>query len=125
MAPLYAGHGGGIDGPCLERARNAALSRATVASASGGVSTQGVGNSTMRWPEQATCVHTTGVEGVTRDERATGKPWGGASRSVCSCDSRQAGLWYLPARWRYMTMHQGAPALSAHRSNHRAAVRLP
>jgi len=27
-----------------------------------------------RWPEQTTCVHTLGVEGVTRDERATGKP---------------------------------------------------
>ena len=28
----------------------------------------------LRRSEQATCVHTAGVEGVTRDERATGKP---------------------------------------------------
>ena len=28
-----------------------------------------------------------------------------SSRPFCSCDSRQAGLWYLPARWRDTT-HQ-------------------
>jgi len=38
VAALYAGHGGGIDGLCLELARSPALSRAAVATASGGVS---------------------------------------------------------------------------------------
>jgi hypothetical protein len=33
-----------------------------------------MGSNTERVPEQATCVHTPGVEGVTRDERATGMP---------------------------------------------------
>ena len=33
-----------------------------------------VGNGTGRWPEQATCVHTAGVEGVHRGERAAGRP---------------------------------------------------
>src|SRR6266498_495570 len=29
-----------------------------------------------------------------------------SSRPFCPCDSRQAGLWYLPARWRYTTTHR-------------------
>ena len=38
VAALYAGHGGGIDGPCLDAARGVAVSRAAVAAASRGVS---------------------------------------------------------------------------------------
>jgi len=41
LAAPDTGHGGGMDGPCLELARNAALSRAAVAAASGGRSQQG------------------------------------------------------------------------------------
>ncbi len=26
-----------------------------------------------------------------------------SSLHFCPCDGRQAGLWYLPARWRYTT----------------------
>jgi hypothetical protein len=33
-----------------------------------------VGNSQRRGPEQATCVHAAGVEGVTRGERAAERP---------------------------------------------------
>jgi len=33
-----------------------------------------VGSGTGRRSEQTTCVHTPGVEGVTRDERATERP---------------------------------------------------
>jgi hypothetical protein len=44
-----------------------------VAAASGGMSTQGVRSGTVKRPEQTTCFHTTGFEGVHRDERATGK----------------------------------------------------
>ena len=39
VAALYAGDGGGADRPCLDPARGAAVSRAAVAPASGGVST--------------------------------------------------------------------------------------
>src|SRR2546425_795570 len=33
-----------------------------------------MGSSQGRWPAQASCVHPTGVEGVTRGERAAGRP---------------------------------------------------
>jgi hypothetical protein len=33
-----------------------------------------VGSNQRRVPERATCVRMAGLEGVTRDERATGKP---------------------------------------------------
>jgi hypothetical protein len=32
-----------------------------------------------------------------------------SSRPFCSCDGRQAGLWYLPARWRYTTQRLAHP----------------
>ena len=41
LAAPDTGHGGGIDGPCLELTSNAALSRAAVAAASRDMSTQG------------------------------------------------------------------------------------
>ena len=41
VAAVYAGHGGGLDGPCLDIARGIAVSRAAVAAASEGVSTRG------------------------------------------------------------------------------------
>ena len=65
--PLDAGDGGGADRPCLDPARGAAVSRAAVAPASGGVSKPWWWEAAQgRWPEQATCVRTAGVEGVTR-----------------------------------------------------------
>ena len=33
-----------------------------------------MGSGKVSWPEQATCVRTAGCEGVTRGERATGRP---------------------------------------------------
>jgi len=33
-----------------------------------------VGSGTGRWPEQARCGHMASVEGITRGEKATGKP---------------------------------------------------
>jgi len=43
------------------------------------------GSGTGRWPEQATCGHMAGVEGLTRGERATGRP----------CESSRLGLFVL------------------------------
>jgi hypothetical protein len=74
VVALYTRYGGGAHRPCLDPPRGAPVSRAAVAPASGGVSTQGVGSDTVRRPEQTTCVHTPGVEGVIKDERATEMP---------------------------------------------------
>jgi hypothetical protein len=66
LAPLYAGDGSRVDRSCLDSERGLAVSGAAVAPASGGMSRQGSGKRQGRGPEQAPCVHTAGVEGVTR-----------------------------------------------------------
>ena len=64
VAALYAGDGGWVDRSCLDAARGAAVPRAAVAAASGGVSSAVVvGSSQGRGPEPATCVHTARFEG--------------------------------------------------------------
>jgi len=45
-----------------------------VAPARGGMSTPDDGKQPERGPEQAMCVHAAGVEGVTRAQRAAGRP---------------------------------------------------
>jgi hypothetical protein len=67
VVTLSASHGGGPDGSGVARARGVAVSGATVAAASRGVSQRwGGGSGTVRRPAQATSLRTAGVEGVTR-----------------------------------------------------------
>jgi|SRR2546422_265773 len=75
MAPLHAGDGCGTDRADVDMTRGAGVSGAAVAHSPRGCEhTVGVGSSYGRGPEPAMCVHTAGVEGVTRGERAAGRP---------------------------------------------------
>jgi hypothetical protein len=81
LAAADARHGRWTGGSRLDVAGGALVPRAALAPASGGGSKQRgwkqtvvVGSNQRRVPERATCVRTAGLEGVTRDERATGKP---------------------------------------------------
>jgi hypothetical protein len=74
VAAVYASDGGWADGSGVDPTGGAPVPRTTVATASGGVSKQGDGKRHGKGPEQTTCVHPPGVEGVARDERAPGRP---------------------------------------------------
>ena len=74
MAAADTSDGRGADGSGVDPPGGVALSRAAVAAASKGVSQPDGGKQPERGPEQATCVHAAGVEGVTRGERAAGRP---------------------------------------------------
>jgi hypothetical protein len=76
MAAADAGDGGGIDGPCLDPTRGAALSRAAVATTRGGCEEESAGEGATGGGEltRGRCVRTAGFEGVTRSERAAGRP---------------------------------------------------
>src|SRR5215813_3167700 len=75
VAAVYTGDGGGADRSRLDAARGAVVSRAAVATASGGVNQPWwVGSGKGREPEVATCVRMAGVKGVTRAQRAAGIP---------------------------------------------------
>src|SRR5215831_8144871 len=63
----------------------------------------------VRRPEQAACVRTAGVEGVTRGERAAGRPREPSRRGLFVTVAIGGGsLRYLPAAARYMTDGWGA-----------------
>src|SRR6266446_863503 len=63
-----------------------------------------VGSRQRRGPERTPCVHAAGVEGVTRGERAAGRPC--ESSHICLFVPMKVGrvsLWYLSAGLRYTT----------------------
>src|SRR5262249_34626130 len=102
VLPSDASAGGGADGPWLALARSAALPRAAVAAASGGMSPQGRGTRSG----QLVCAGATRPPSRRRGRhQGCAGHWealrGRALRPFCSCDSRPADLLYLPAGWRY------------------------
>ena len=75
VAAVYTGDGGGADRSRLDAARGAVVSRAAVATASGGVNQPWwVGRSQGRGPEPARCDHPAHFEDFTRAQRAAGTP---------------------------------------------------
>ena len=104
VAPLHAGDGSRIDRSCLEPERGLAVSGAAVAPASGGVITPRGG----KRHREGACADGVRPHGRGRERHQGSEDhWNAvmllSSRSFRPCDSRQAGLVYLPARWRYTT----------------------
>jgi len=65
-----------------------------------------VGSCTGRWPEEATCVHAAGCEGVTTGERAAGRPCEPSRLDLFALnDSQQVSLEDLSAARRYTTRY--------------------